>query len=156
VSRNLSRVDRPVRKRLAHFIPHWLDERPFFFVTINCVPRGKNQLCLADVGPKILASADYYHQQMKWHAALFLLMPDHVHAIVSLSAAPGLKAVMRAWKSYQKRFHGIEWQDDFFDHRLRDRAQFEEKYSYILHNPVRKGLCARPEDWPYVFRPQSH
>jgi len=44
---------------------------------------------------------------------------------------------------------GIRFQRDFFDTRLRDDAHFTEKYNYILGNPVRKGLCATQEEWPY-------
>jgi REP element-mobilizing transposase RayT len=148
-------MDLPQRKRLAHFIPHWIEGRAFFFISINCLPRGRNQLCHPDVGGKILDSVQFYHERLTWQAVLVLLMPDHLHGIVSFPPDPGMKAVVKAWKGYQKRFRGIEWQDDFFDHRLRNRFEFEEKASYILNNPVRKGLCAKPEDWPYVFRPQN-
>ena len=37
--------------------------------------------------------------------------------------------------------HDVGWQGDFFDHRLRNHHELEEKTSYILMNPVRKGLC---------------
>jgi hypothetical protein len=37
----------------------------------------------------------------------------------------------------------VEWQRDFFDHRLRDHHELQERTSYILMNPVRKGLCER-------------
>jgi hypothetical protein len=40
----------------------------------------------------------------------------------------------------------------FFDHRLRDHHELEEKTSYVLMNPVRKGLCERKEDWAWVYR----
>ncbi len=143
------------RKRLAHFIPHWLEGPVFFFITINCARRNINQLCHPDLGVKVLDSVRFYHDHLKWHAALFLLMPDHVHGILSFPPYPGIKATIKSWKSYQKRFFGINWQDDFFDHRLRDRFEFEEKLSYILNNPVRKELSLDPGDWPYVFRPQD-
>ena len=41
----------------------------------------------------------------------------------------------------------------FFDHRLRDQNELQEKTSYILMNPVRKGLCERAEDWIWIYRP---
>jgi hypothetical protein len=43
----------------------------------------------------------------------------------------------------------------FFDHRLRREESLRDKADYILHNPVRKGLVARPEDWPRVWMPQQ-
>jgi len=51
--------------------------------------------------------------------------------------------------------HGVDWQRDFFDHRLRDHHELEEKTSYVLMNPVRKGLCERAEDWVWVYRPND-
>jgi REP element-mobilizing transposase RayT len=80
-------------------------------------------------------------------------MPDHVHGILCFPREPGMEATIKAWKGYVKRFHGVEWQSDFFDHRLRGRFSLEEKISYVLLNPVRAGLCARAEDWPFVYRP---
>jgi putative transposase len=32
---------------------------------------------------------------------------------------------------------------------MRSAAMYEDKWSYVLDNPVRKELDARPEDWPY-------
>jgi putative transposase len=49
----------------------------------------------------------------------------------------------------------VDWQRDFFDHRLRDHHELEEKTSYILMNPVRKALCQRAEDWMWVYRPND-
>jgi hypothetical protein len=43
----------------------------------------------------------------------------------------------------------------FFDHRLRDHHELEEKTSYILLNPVRKELCERAEAWRWVYRPND-
>jgi hypothetical protein len=48
---------------------------------------------------------------------------------------------------------GIEWQRDFFEHRLRSDESWREKANYILANPVRKGLVAEISQWPYVFFP---
>ena len=50
-------------------------------------------------------------------------------------------------QSRQKR----EWQEGFFDHRLRHDESLEEKTYYIRMNPVRAGLIEKPETWPYVF-----
>jgi len=55
------------------------------------------------------------------------------------------------WKGYQTKGPGIEWQEGFFDHRIRSSESAEEKRQYILMNPVRAGLVARPDDWPYVL-----
>ena len=36
----------PVREKLPHTIPQWVAKGSWFFITINCVLPGKNQLCL--------------------------------------------------------------------------------------------------------------
>jgi len=59
--------------------------------------------------------------------------------------------VVANWKQYQTRYLKIDWQRDFFDHRIRSEDQLIEKYEYIRMNPVRKNLVANPKDWPYVW-----
>ena len=41
------------------------------------------------------------------------------------------------------------WQKRYYDFNIRDYAQFVEKLRYIHRNPVKRGLCDRPEDWPW-------
>ena len=147
--------DLPVRKKLPHGIPQWVDERSFYFITICCVPRWENQLCHSRVGQGVLDSVDFYHQHLRWHCLLFLLMPDHAHGIICFPRDEGMKPLIRSWKRYAARTWKIEWQSDFFDHRLRSRVLLEEKVSYILNNPLRAGLCGDSAAWPYVYHPMD-
>ncbi len=39
------------------------------------------------------------------------------------------------------------WQKRYYDFNIRNYAQFVEKLRYIHRNPVKRGLCERPEDW---------
>ncbi len=148
-------MDLPIRRTLPHAIPPWVDERSFFFITICCAERARNHLAQSEIGNRILSTAAFYHDHLRWHCRLFLLMPDHVHSILCFPRDPGMETTIRAWKGYVKRFHGVDWQSDFFDHRLRDRFEMDEKTSYVLNNPVRAGLCARAEDWTFVYRPMD-
>ena len=83
-----------------------------------------------------------------------LLMPDHVHFLVSFSKTESMRAVIDAWKHYLAKQHGTHWQRDFFDHRLRKEESYEEKARYIRLNPVRAGLVKSPEEWPYFWEPR--
>ena len=148
-------MDLPVRKKLPHAIPQWVTEGSWFFITINCVPRERNQLCRADIGDDVLNAVKFNHEKCVWHCRLCLLMPDHLHAILAFPREPGLKTVVTNWKKYVAKEHGVKWQRDFFDHRLRDHHEADVKTSYILMNPVRKGLCERAEDWVWVYRPKD-
>jgi hypothetical protein len=76
-------MDLPVRKKLPHAIPQWVAENRWFFITINCESRGKNQLCHTDIAPIILNAAIKYHEKLSWHCRLMLLMPDHLHAMIA-------------------------------------------------------------------------
>jgi len=41
------------------------------------------------------------------------------------------------------------WQREFFDHVLRSEESYAEKWEYVRQNPVRAGLAAHVEDWPF-------
>ena len=148
-------MDLPVRKKLPHTVPQWVPEGSSFFITIKCVPPGRNQLCQAGTGDGVLAAMAHNHEKLLWHCRLCLLMPDHLHAIIAFPREPGMKTLVTNWKKFVAVKFGVEWQRDFFDHRLRDHHQLQEKMEYILMNPVRKGLCERMEDWVWVYRPND-
>jgi hypothetical protein len=42
------------------------------------------------------------------------------------------------------------WQPGFNDHVLRNDESYAQKWEYVFQNPVRGGLVARAEDWPYA------
>jgi putative transposase len=79
-------------------------------------------------------------------------MPDHIHAIIIFPRDSGLQIIVSNWKKYLARTAKITWQKDFFDHRLRDDHELSEKADYILMNPIRRSLCERIEDWPWIYR----
>ncbi|WP_297767628.1 transposase [uncultured Roseovarius sp.] len=41
------------------------------------------------------------------------------------------------------------WQRRFWEHHLRDEADFRAHVRYCWLNPVKHGLVAAPQDWPY-------
>ena len=143
----------PQRKWLHHTTPSWVNEGSFF-ITICCQQRGTSQLCLPDISAKLFEAVQLYHEKQRWYVSLWLLMPDHIHALVACPQNESLAKWIAAWKRHTSRNAGIEWQKGFFDHRLRKAESFEEKATYIWMNPVRKGLVESPEGWPYVWRPK--
>jgi REP element-mobilizing transposase RayT len=140
------------RKPLPHTPPLSIDSsREIWFITICCSRRGENQLASPNVGKALVESINYRWQVGHWHPHLFLLMPDHCHALISFPADRSIRRTIFDWKHWTSSHHGVAWQRDFFDHRLRGEG-FDEKASYIIHNPVRAGLVTMPEEWPYVWR----
>lgn len=150
------------RKQLPHTPPHWVRSDAVFFITINCEPAGRPSLCSSSgLHPKaeaLLDAARFYHEQQKWFVRLFLVMPDHLHALLTFASGAAIKPSVVSWKRYLRRFHDIDWQSDFFDHRIRNEQSLSEKYDYIRMNPVRKGLCENPDEWPHqlAFDPMSN
>jgi len=146
-------MDLPVRKKLPHAFPQWVPDGSCFFITLKCEPPGKNHLCRADVGNGVLAAMEHNHRKLIWHCRLCLLMPDHLHALLSFPRESSMETVVKNWKKFVAVSLGVKWQRDFFDHRLRNHHELDEKTSYILMNPIRKGLCERAEDWVWIYRP---
>ena len=143
----------PQRKILDHLTPFWVKGTPIFFVTICASRRGANSLCNPETSKVIFEATKHYQGQLRWYTHLLLLMPDHLHALISFPKVESMHQVVRAWKHYLSKQHGIEWQRDYFDHRLRSDESHEEKAAYIRLNPVRAGLTASPEQWSYVWEP---
>ena len=141
----------PHRTKLAHIPPSWVKGIPVFFITICLADRGKNQLCHPPVAEAVFKAAAFYQDRQRWYVHLLLLMPDHLHALISFPQDQTMETVIRAWKHYLAKEQGILWQRDFFDHRIRQNESHEEKETYIRNNPVRAGLAKIPADWPYIW-----
>jgi putative transposase len=93
------------------------------------------------------------------------ILPDHLHAIWTLPPGDadfpsrwsqiksgfsrGLApAQLRSRSQVQRRETGI-WQRRFWEHVIRDDADFERHVDYIHFNPVKHGYVTRACDWPY-------
>ena len=140
----------PRRRNLDHSTP-WGVEYPEYFITICCRKMGVDQLCKRDVGNGVLAAALHYHRLRRWHCELMVLMPDHLHALVTPLGHASIRQVVRSFKSWTAKEIQVVWQNGFFDHRLRDGPSAEQKWIYVNENPVRKGLIQNPEDWRWRF-----
>ena len=130
-------------------------EDAVFFITVCCQPRGQNQLCHADIASKLFESIFFRHKWGDWWMHSVLFMPDHMHALASFPSEKDVRTVVTQWKKYAARKFSVNWQRDFFDHRLRSDESLRDKEDYIRMNPVRAGLATQPEDWPYVWQPPT-
>jgi putative transposase len=83
------------------------------------------------------------------------IMPDHVHLLVEGQAMEcRVFRFMQRWKggstlSFRKRFGRGLWQRAYYDHILRPKESPDPFAWYIWMNPVRKGLCRVPEEYPW-------
>jgi REP element-mobilizing transposase RayT len=138
-------------KHLDHNPPHWIAPEAVYFITICTKRRNINQFCHPVIGRHILDSIRLYNERNLWFCDLAVLMPDHIHLLLGFPPDRTLTKVIGLWKRWLAREHTIVWQTNFFDHRLRNDENIDQKGEYILQNPVRAGLVERPEDWPYVW-----
>ena len=98
---------------------------------------------------------------LHFHGSRYLLcewvvMPNHVHAIVWPMPNFVLSDILKSWKQFTSRraknileMRGKEpfWQTEFYDHWIRDEEEQARISRYIRNNPVTAGLCALPEEW---------
>jgi putative transposase len=126
-------------------------ERPIYFVTC-CTLHRKPWLGCEQVDAA-LRDFGIRGQEMQ-EAALgrYVLMPDHVHLFVRLQRDKALGAWVKALKAKLLRAAGNagrSWQPDFFDHVIRSRESYSQKWNYVCENPARAGLVEESRDWPY-------
>jgi putative transposase len=141
--------------KLHHKVPHWVESGALFHIRI-AIDREKEQspLTAAPLAKALLDSARLYEVKQRWHITLFLLMPDHLHALLSFAKDQWMSRIVGDWKHFQTRKHGIIWQEGYFDHRLRadERGdQLSAKMDYIRQNPVAANLCVKADDWPWII-----
>ncbi len=85
----------------------------------------------------------------------YCLMPDHLHLLASPSGGTSLVSFVQAIKSkstrlaWQHGYSGVIWQQRFYDHFLRQDEDIRQAATYILNNPVRKGIVGDRRDYPY-------
>jgi len=109
------------------------------------------QSAIADVVSSALRHFDGVRHQL--HA--WVVMPNHVHAVVRPHAGHPLESILHSWKSFSAvqanrmldRAGHPFWQRESYDHVVRDDADFAACCRYTEENPVKAGLCCAPGDW---------
>lgn len=93
-----------------------------------------------------------------FHIDAMVVLPDHLHCIWRLPEGDG--DYSGRWREIKKaasreidaRINGRGerpvWQRRFWEHAIRDEADWRRHVDYIHYNPVKHGLVARPGDWP--------
>ena len=85
----------------------------------------------------------------------WVVMPNHVHAVVRPRPDWNLSEILKSWKGYTareanrvlKRTGTTFWQVESYDHLIRDDEDLHHCRHYTTMNPVNAGLCKRLEDW---------
>jgi putative transposase len=86
----------------------------------------------------------------------FVVMPNHLHALVTISGDASLeKAVQLIKGNFSFRagraldFKGEIWQRGFSDVRVPDEQSFQAHQAYIHNNPVKAGIARSAGEYPY-------
>ena len=86
----------------------------------------------------------------------WVVMPNHVHAVIQTLHGWALERVMRDWKGYTAlqinallEQEGSLWRREYFDRYVRDARHLGDAIRYLHNNPVKAGLVQTPQQWRY-------
>lgn len=86
----------------------------------------------------------------------YVLMDNHFHLLLTPSTADALSRMMQAlgrryvgWFNARHQRSGTLWEGRFRAGLIEGERHLMACMRYIELNPVRAGLCQRPEEWPW-------
>jgi putative transposase len=145
----------PEHRHLCRLV-NVFSQHPVYFLTVCTADRAR---ILATTETAAVLQSEWRAARLRhgWQVGRYVVMPDHVHFFAA--PEPGCVALERfvgAWKEWTAKHLKRDclvkvpiWQARFFDHVLRSSESYAEKWEYVRLNPVRAGLVANPEDWPF-------
>ena len=134
-----------------------------WFFTVNLLDRRKT--LLVDQIETLRRAVAATRQSYAFTIDAFVVLPDHLHAVWSLPA--GDSDFSTRWRLIKNRFaralpkqevlnavrmarneRGI-WQRRFWEHLIRDEADYARHVEYCYINPLKHGFVKRVRDWPH-------
>jgi putative transposase len=128
------------------------------FPTFSCYHR-LPLLAQMHMEDAFLLALEQARRRFEMYVFGYVVMPEHVHLLVSEPTVGLLSSFMQILKS-KVIFHARRqnaktgdiqhfWQERYFDHNVRNHDGFVTQLRYIHRNPVKRGLCAMPQDWKW-------
>ncbi len=95
-----------------------------------------------------------YREQGKYLLHEFVVMPDHIHTLITPAPEIPLERAVQFIKGgFSYRLRKVEkvevWQQSFSNHRIRGAEDYERHRDYIRLNPVRARLVVDARQYPY-------
>jgi len=125
----------------------------FHFLTFSCYRR---RPWLADRDGYPVFEKELERVRLRYELVItgYVLMPEHVHLLISEPNQASLSVAIQVVKQQSSRqLKGPDepqfWQRRYYDFNVWSQAKIWEKLNYMHHNPVARGLVAKPEDWPW-------
>ena len=124
-------------------------------------PRWLGQRAIA----QLVLDSIRYRDGREYDLLACCIMPNHVHMLVTVGRndTPTYKAkplfrILQSLKRYTAREankllkrSGTFWQDESYDHVVRDNEELERLFWYILFNPVKARLVESCEEWAWTW-----
>lgn len=117
---------------------------------------GHGACLLQQKSAEIVQNALLYHDAERCRLLEWCVMPNHVHVMIHTIPGIPVGKIVATWKTSSARAintplsrSGQLWALDCHDRYLRDNDHAALARAYIRNNPVKAGLCAVPEEWPW-------
>jgi putative transposase len=89
----------------------------------------------------------------------FVVMPDHLHLLLTVHDEMTIEKAMQLIKgrfshrlSHEFGYLGEAWQRGFTEEQVMNQESFEAHREYIAQNPLKAGLAASADEFPFCFR----
>ncbi len=132
-------------------LPHWRLDGSIYFVTWRLAA---SQTPLRGAERTLVTSSMTHFAAERYDLLAYVVMDDHVHALVEPVEEFTLQEIVHAWKSFttntlRKDFGrtGRIWQREYFDRIVRDERELLAKLNYILDNPFKKWPEIEEYEW---------
>jgi putative transposase len=96
-----------------------------------------------------LETLQRYRTQGLYKLHAFVIMPDHIHLLLTTEDLPKAMKHIRGGFSHSLGSKQEIWQPGYTDRKILNEKDHLDTRDYILRNPVRAHLVANPEDFPY-------
>ena len=103
---------------------------------------------------EIVENAFLHFDGERYRLHSWCVMPNHAHTLFTPANEFTMSQVVHSWKSFTAHEcnevlgrSGQFWAREPFDRYIRNQRHFLNALTYIEDNPVKAGLCKRPEDW---------
>ena len=94
--------------KLHHAVPHWVESGALFHIRVALNRENEQQPLTEPVlAQRLLNSARFYESKQRWHVTLFLLMPDHLHALLSFVTDRSMSSIIGDWKRFTRANMGL-------------------------------------------------
>jgi len=104
----------------------------------------------------LVENAFLHFDGRRYRPIAWCVMPNHVRVLIETWPGHPLDTVLHSWKSFTAQQAnklmertGPFWAREYYDRFVRDDRHFELAVVYIEQNPVKAGLVASAEAWPF-------